>query len=204
MCSDPRQLIAAGRVGARAMRAGQKCIAVLAYLTIVAASASAQEIIELPIIGDALSALASKRGVAVREGWTETFPNAPTDASFTSYSAEIGAIPFRAQVFGVKNDVVAAAFLFDDTEFRARRGAAASVEDCYLAFSVLFRMMTLAHGQPDLPPKEVGSNNLGQATFTLPGLRQGVLFGSFEAADCTVVAFYGNAPALQVIAQDIR
>ncbi len=192
------------------MRAEQKtsltrnCIAVLAHLTIVVASANAQEITELPKIGDALSALASSRGVAVREGWTETFPNAPTDASFTSFAAGIGVIPFQAQVFGVNNDVVAAAILFDGSAFRARRGAAASVEDCHLAFSSLFRMMTLAHGRPDLPPKEVGSNNLGQTTFTLPGLRQGVLFGSFEAADCTVVAFYGNATALQVIGQDIR
>lgn len=180
------------------------CSAVLAYLTVVVTSALAQEITELPEIGDALSALASGRGVAVREGWPEAFPNAPSDASFASYGAGIGAIPFEAQVFGINDEIAAAAIVFDVPTFRARRGAATSVEDCYLAFSALFRMMTLAHGEPDLPPKEVGSNNLGQATFTLPGLRQGVLFGSFEAAVCTVVSFYGTIPALQVIGKDIR
>ena len=192
------------------MRADRKtslariCAAVLAFGTLLASNAYAQEIIELPEIGETMSALASARGVAVGEGWPAMFPNAPTDASYSSYAAEIGAIPFRARVFGVNNEVVAAAIVFDGPSFRDRRGAAASVEDCHLGFSALFRMMTLAHGQPDLPPKEIGLNNLGQATFTLPGSRQGVLFGSFEASDCTVVAFYGSVPALQMIGQDIR
>ena len=180
------------------------CTAVLVHLTFVVVGAYAQEITELPKVGAAMSALASSRDVAVQQGWPEAFPNAPSDASFASYGAGIGAIPFQAQVFGISGEIAAAAVVFDGPGFRARRGAAASVEDCYLAFSVLFRMMTLAHGEPDLPPKEVGLNNLGQATFTLPGLRQGVIFGSFEAGACTVVAFYGSAPVLQLIGQDIR
>ena len=180
------------------------CFAALAYLTVLLSSAFAQEITEAPEIGAALSAHATSRGVTVRGGWPEAFPNAPANASFASYSAGIGAISFQAQVFGIGDEIVATAILFDAPEFRARRGAAASVEDCYLAFSALFRMMTLAHGEPDLPPKEIGTNNLGQATFTLPGLRHGVIFGSFDTSVCTVIAFYGSAPALRAIGKDIR
>ena len=140
----------------------------------------------------------------MQEGWPDRFVSAPTDASFTTYHAGIGAIPFQAQVFGRTDDVVAVAIVFDRVEWHARRDAEPTVEDCYMAFSASYRMMTLALGQPDLPPKAVGSNNPGQATFTLPGSLQGVLFGSFENAICTVISFYGSVPALQIIGQDIR